>query len=657
MSLTLKPILQFPLSPPHHHHHHHHRPTTVINLSRWNNPNFLKHTHHKLTQKQHEDHLRLHKRFHSATTITTTPTTTPATTPPPYKSTGTPSSPSRSSIPGKKSKYSKPPNSKNSHSHPAFKRIVRIRKIPDEIQDESDETVIKVSDKGLTYVIPEAPFEFQYSYTETPKVKPLKLREPAIAPFGPGSMPRPWTGKKPLPSGKKKVEFDSFKLPEPGKKGVKPVQAPGPFLSGTGPRYVVKREEVLGEELSKEEVDALVKGCLKSSRQLNIGRDGLTHNMLDNIHAHWKRRRVCKIKCKGVCTVDMDNVRLQLEDKTGGKVIYSKGGVVYLFRGRNYNYKTRPVFPLMLWKPITPVYPRLVQRVPEGLTLEEASEMRRKGRQLTPICKLGKNGVYCDLVNNVKEAFEACDLVRINCEGMNGSDYRKIGAKLKDLVPCVLISFEHEHILMWRGQNWKSMFTEEDKPREAKNPDPESESEQNDTVVSTTNDDKSVFDDDKTVSDDDESVSDDDESVSDDDDESITHVDIENNASENTSNQDSLTGVMSLLKQAVQDGIAYVLEDSHLDADMVYAKAVAFSKSAQPGPTFRLQRAKKVVTATSEKQEDEETVENEVVTVSVPKKGGKNKNTRTRKKDLKESYLDVAPQATLRVDELAKLLG
>lgn len=46
---------------------------------------------------------------------------------------------------------------------------------------------------------------------------------------------------------------------------------------------------------------------------LFLGRDGLTHNMLDNIHAHWKRRRVCKIKCKGVCTVDMDNVKKQLE--------------------------------------------------------------------------------------------------------------------------------------------------------------------------------------------------------------------------------------------------------------------------------------------------------------------------------------------------------
>lgn len=78
------------------------------------------------------------------------------------------------------------------------------------------------------------------------------------------------------------------------------------------------------------------------------------------------------------------------QERTGGKVIFSRGGVIFLFRGRNYNYRTRPRFPLMLWKPIPPVYPRLVQRAPEGLTLEEATEMRKIGRNLTPICKLGK---------------------------------------------------------------------------------------------------------------------------------------------------------------------------------------------------------------------------------------------------------------------------
>lgn len=39
--------------------------------------------------------------------------------------------------------------------------------------------------------------------------------------------------------------------------------------------------------------------------------------------------------------------------------------------------------------------------------------------------------MYCDLVRNVREAFEECELVRINCQGVNGSDYRRIGAKLK----------------------------------------------------------------------------------------------------------------------------------------------------------------------------------------------------------------------------------
>lgn len=30
--------------------------------------------------------------------------------------------------------------------------------------------------------------------------------------------------------------------------------------------------------------------------------------MLELIHSHWRRRRVCKVRCKGVPTVDMDNI-------------------------------------------------------------------------------------------------------------------------------------------------------------------------------------------------------------------------------------------------------------------------------------------------------------------------------------------------------------
>ncbi|CAI7854083.1 unnamed protein product, partial [Closterium sp. NIES-54] len=47
----------------------------------------------------------------------------------------------------------------------------------------------------------------------------------------------------------------------------------------------------------------------------------------------------------------------------------------------------------------------------------------------------GKNGVYHRLVGLVRAGFEEADLVRVDCKGMNKSDYKKIGAKLRDLLP------------------------------------------------------------------------------------------------------------------------------------------------------------------------------------------------------------------------------
>lgn len=272
-------------------------------------------------------------------------------------------------------------------------------------------------------------------------------------------MPRPWTGKAPLKKSKKNIPlFDSFNPPPEGMKGVKKVEMPGPFPVGKFPEEGVSREEILGEPLKKWEVQMLVKPMMADNRQVNLGRDGLTHNMLELIHSHWKRRRVCKIRCKGVPTVDMDNVCRHIEEKAGGKIIHRAGGVVYLFRGRNYNYRTRPQYPVMLWKPAAPVYPKLIQDAPEGLTKAEADELRMKGKSLLPICKLAKNGVYTTLVKDVRDAFEGSHLVKIDCKGLDPSDYKKLGAKLKDLVPCVLLSFDDEQVLIWRGKDWKSMY-------------------------------------------------------------------------------------------------------------------------------------------------------------------------------------------------------
>ncbi|CAJ2676253.1 unnamed protein product [Trifolium pratense] len=589
-------------------------------------------------------------------------------------------------------------------SHPALKfsnipkqKLRPVTKPPDNV---------KISEDGLSYVIEGAPFEFKYSYTETPKSKPLKMREPAFVPFGPVSMPRPWTGRPPLPPSKKKLhDFDSFVLPPPHKKGVKPVQSPGPFLPGTSPRYVRSREEILGEPLTREEINDLVQSSLKCSRQLNLGRDGFTHNMLDNIHAHWKRRRVCKVKCIGVCTVDMDNVCQQLEEKTGGKVIYRRGGVLYLFRGRNYNYKTRPRYPLMLWKPVPPVYPRLIQQVPEGLTLKEATEMRQKGRTLPPICKLGKNGVYFKLVNNVREAFEECELVRVNCQGLNKSDYRKIGAKLRDLVPCTLISYENEHILMWRGRNWKSSLPDlGDDSKEANKTDIDNKNyktlksaaldvsapslqnnpaEQSMSVVADASLTKAYEAETTNIATDScgepepcrstslgtiisHDVSGSDAMLESSDNNIFGMVDPHADELLHDSGAPDVSplprsaapcmkGISLLLEQAVEQGSALVLDKDSLDADNIYRTTVSFAKSAPPGPVFMKHRKAAVVVQKRDKQEAPTLETRETTTVTM--KGKKERSPRIgRKENFDEGFRNLVPQGTLGVDELAKLL-
>jgi hypothetical protein len=83
-----------------------------------------------------------------------------------------------------------------------------------------------------------------------------------------------------------------------------------------------------------------------------------------------------------------------VQDKTGGKIIYRNINILILYRGRNYDPKQRPVIPLMLWKPLAPIYPKLVQNVAEGLTFEETKELRNRGLNSSPLMKLSKFDIF-----------------------------------------------------------------------------------------------------------------------------------------------------------------------------------------------------------------------------------------------------------------------
>ncbi|KAK9133442.1 hypothetical protein Scep_012970 [Stephania cephalantha] len=272
------------------------------------------------------------------------------------------------------------------------------------------------------------PFDFRYSYSETnPNVKPIGFREPPrYSPFGPGRIDRHWNG----------------------------VSAP-PAEAVDSERVLEERESVLGEPLTEEEIEILVETYRHShcNRQINLGKGGVTHNLLDDIHNHWKRAEAVRIKCLGVPTLDMENVCFHLEDKTGGKVIYRCINILLLYRGRNYDPKNKPVIPLMLYKPLAPIYPKLVNNVADGLTFEETKEMRNRGLNLPPLMKLTRNGVYVNVVARVREAFETKEVVRLDCSHVGTSDCKKIGVKLRDLVPCIPILFKDDQIILWRGKD------------------------------------------------------------------------------------------------------------------------------------------------------------------------------------------------------------
>ncbi|CAN0824588.1 CRS2-associated factor 1, mitochondrial [Linum grandiflorum] len=274
------------------------------------------------------------------------------------------------------------------------------------------------------------PFDFRYSYSESSQsVRPIGLREPKYSPFGPRRLDRKWTGVC-APAVDPKVKSEERRR---------------------------RRERIQGEPLTNAERKILVQSCQrnKTKRQINLGRDGFTHNMLNDVHNNWRHAEAVRIKCLGVPTVDMKNVCAQLEDKTFGKIIHRHGGQLVLYRGRNYNPKKRPAVPLMLWRPHEPVYPKLIKTTIEGLSIDETKEMRKKGLAVPVLTRLAKNGYYGSLVPMVRDAFIVSELVRVDCQGLERSDYKKIGCKLRDLVPCILVTFEKEQIVVWRGTDYK----------------------------------------------------------------------------------------------------------------------------------------------------------------------------------------------------------
>ncbi|XP_059638717.1 CRS2-associated factor 2, chloroplastic-like [Cornus florida] len=102
-------------------------------------------------------------------------------------------------------------------------------------------------------------------------------------------------GAAPMKKSKKKIHlFDSSDSPPLGTSGVKRLEMLRPFQLGKFPAEVKPRNEVLGRPSTRAEIRVLIKPYLSSNRQVNLGRDGLTHNMLELVHSRWRRQPQAK---------------------------------------------------------------------------------------------------------------------------------------------------------------------------------------------------------------------------------------------------------------------------------------------------------------------------------------------------------------------------
>ncbi|EHA8591688.1 putative CRS2-associated factor 1, chloroplastic [Cocos nucifera] len=127
-----------------------------------------------------------------------------------------------------------------------------------------------------------------------------------------------------------------------------------------------------------------------------------------------------------------------------------------------------------------------------------------------------------------------------------------------------------------------------------------------------------------------------------------------------SSSRACLEGVMLLLRQAVENGMAIILDEHSLDANIVFERSVALAKAAQPGPVFQHRVRKSTVQRTQKDKGDkikEQDTEVEAVPVSEKRRSERNNSRSWRKDDFAEVLSDVVPRGSLRVDELAKLLA
>lgn len=91
------------------------------------------------------------------------------------------------------------------------------------------------------------------------------------------------------------------------------------------------------ESLTAEELHYLKRLGYKHKNYLIIGVRGVFGGVVLNMHLHWKKHQLIKIRCKNFTKEEINETGEQLARLSGGIVVdVQKGNTIVMYRGRNY---------------------------------------------------------------------------------------------------------------------------------------------------------------------------------------------------------------------------------------------------------------------------------------------------------------------------------
>lgn len=91
------------------------------------------------------------------------------------------------------------------------------------------------------------------------------------------------------------------------------------------------------ESLTPEELHYLKRLGYKHKNYMIIGIRGVFGGVVLNMHLHWKKHQLIKVRCKNYTREEIDETGEQLARLSGGIVVdVQKGDTIVMYRGRNY---------------------------------------------------------------------------------------------------------------------------------------------------------------------------------------------------------------------------------------------------------------------------------------------------------------------------------